>query len=35
MYAWLDPLLLDVEDLIEEIQRERSGRQAPATGGQG
>jgi hypothetical protein len=30
VYAWLDGLLLDVEDLIEEVSYERSRRQAAA-----
>jgi hypothetical protein len=33
VYAWLDPLLLDVEDLLREVSHERSGRQAPPPGG--
>lgn len=33
VYAWLDPLLLEVEDLLQGVADERSRGRAPAPGG--
>lgn len=32
VYAWLEPWLLPIENLIQEVADERSRRQAPAPG---